>query len=91
MIEKKLNYSIDVIVPDHLKVIGIMTTKNGCCENRPYLLTSNKASCWPGGINYSCQCSCGMWCTNGHGTPGGAIDEYEEMTRRYEREHKNEI
>ena len=91
---QKLEISVDVKVADCYAIMGVIYAHNGCCKDKPYLLTGNKiavSKTRPEGINYSCQCACGMWCTNGHGTPGGAIDEYEEMTRRYEREHENEI
>ena len=33
-----------------------------------------------GGINYSCQCGCGAWCTTGHPTPVGALKDYQTMS-----------
>ena len=76
-------------VLEPLATIGFANIHNGCCKDRPVLITANKAQNWPGGINYSCQCACGMWCTNGHGTAGEALSEYEQMTERAKEERNN--
>ena len=83
----RLMIDIDLNVDDEFTVIGVIKTRNGCCPGRPYLLTVNRCTIShlrPHGINYSCQCSCGGWSTNGCDTPGKAIDEYEAMTARKE-------
>lgn len=69
-------------------VIGIVHMKNGCCKDKPVLLTTNICNHWKGGINYSCQCFCGGWCTNGHANASGALQEYEIMTARELRNNK---
>lgn len=84
---KKYEINVDVRVADYYTILGAIYAHNGCCENKPYLLTGNRCETSgqrPEGINYSCQCACGMWCTNGHGTPEEAIAEYENMSRRFE-------
>lgn len=70
------------------KPIGIIYPSkfvNGCCKDKPYVLTVNL---YGGALNYSCQCACNMWCTNGHDNPGGAINEYEEMCKNAAKEKK---
>lgn len=74
------------------KVFGlvavIFSKKNMCCceNNPPYLLTKCKYT--DGTEIFSCQCSCGGWCTNGHSDPADAIEEYESMCDRYIKSHK---
>lgn len=67
-------------VADHFLVTGIVYMKNGCCEDKPVLVTANKHP--DIGINYSCQCACGAWCTTGHPTPVGALRDYQTMSNR---------
>ena len=57
---------------------------NGCCDKNFFILTENKVQNPDGStrINYSCQCACGMWCTNGHKNAQEAIDEYRAMCDR---------
>lgn len=55
---------------------------NGCCDKDFFILTSNPTG--EGRINYSCQCGCGGWCTNGHATAQEAVDEYRAMCSRYQ-------
>lgn len=59
---------------------------NACCEKTFFMLTTNLRA--DGSTNYSCQCGCGMWCTNGHNTAQEAIDEYRTMCARYKKEVK---
>ena len=54
--------------------IGLVYMKNGCCEDRPVVITRSAA----GAI--SAQCACGGWCTNGHRTATAAILEYRHMS-----------
>ena len=65
-------------VAKYLVVIGIVYMKNGCCKDQPVLITANRHP--EVGINYSCQCGCGMWCTTGHPTPVGALKDYQTMS-----------
>lgn len=58
-------------------VMGIVYMHNGCCKNKPVLITENH---YKQGINYSCQCSCGTWCTTGHPTVAGAVKDYQTMS-----------
>ena len=73
-------------MPRSFKIAGrLRIAHNGCCKGREVLITVNPCSFSkerPEGYNFSCQCSCGAWCTNGHATPGGALDEYYQMCRR---------
>lgn len=55
--------------------------RNGCCD-RPFILTR----CCDGGA-YSCQCSCGLWCTTGFFNPTDAVEEYRRMTRKWFETH----
>lgn len=61
---------------------------NGCCDKPFFILTANPSDSWPGGINYSCQCACGGWCTNGHDNEADAVEEYKQMCNRYEEERR---
>ena len=56
--------------------------KNGCCDKDWFLLTANKCPSWKSGINYSCQCACGGWCTTGFETEQEAVNEYRRMCDR---------
>ena len=64
--------------------IGVVRIENGCCPDKPVLITVNAGH--NNKINYSCQCACDLWCTNGHSTASAALKEYEEMTRKYKEE-----
>lgn len=77
--DKVLRLEIPSSVSQKYSVLGVVNDFNGCCQDRPILITGNKVH---NHINYSCQCACGMWCTNGHRTASEALKEYEEMTRR---------
>jgi hypothetical protein len=63
---------------------------NGCCDKDFFILTANRDEHRPDGLNYSCQCGCGMWCTNGHDTEQAAVNEYRKMceARNKRRKHK---
>lgn len=56
------------------KPIGIVYMKNGCCKDRPVVLTRSICGA------YSAQCACDGWCTGGHMTATAAIKEYEHMS-----------
>lgn len=77
--DKVLRLEIPISVSQQYSVLGVVNDFNGCCQDRPILITGNKVH---DHINYSCQCACGMWCTNGHITASEALQEYEVMTRR---------
>lgn len=77
--DKVLKLEIPISVSKHYSVLGVVNDFNGCCEDRPILITGNR---YQNRINYSCQCACGMWCTNGHTTASAALKEYENMTKR---------
>ena len=63
----------DSVLP-HFEVVGAIKMQNKCCFNKPVLITKTN------GCNvYSCQCSCGGWCTNGHEKISEAISDYERM------------
>lgn len=68
----------DAQVKDSLVVTGIVYMANGCCKDKPVLVTVNRMP--NGELNYSCQCSCGAWCTTGHPTSVGALRDYQTMT-----------
>ena len=55
--------------------VGLIYMKNGCCEDRPVVITVS------GSGYYSCQCACGGWCTNGHRTATVAVLEYKHMSK----------
>jgi len=77
-------------IPNLYTPMAVVYVKNGCCDNQPVILTWNRRS--DKRINYSCQCACGGWCTNGHSTIDKAINEYLDMTKKYiqEKERRNE-
>ncbi len=72
----EFTFNSDNVSPVY-KVIGIVYTENGCCKDKPVLITKNN---YHGGANYSCQCICGTWCTTGHPTPTGALKDYQTMS-----------
>lgn len=69
-------YDTDNVSPAYT-VVGLAYMKNGCCKDKPVLITKNSIR---GGENYSCQCSCGIWCTTGHPTIAGAVKDYQTMS-----------
>lgn len=74
---------VDVNIGGTYKPVAIILSDHNmcCCEDKaPYLLTKCRVS---GRDIYSCQCSCGAWCTGGHGKPEDAVKEYESMCERY--------
>lgn len=77
--EQTIKIEVPATISKGFYPIGFVRDYNGCCSDRPILITANKAEYR---LNYSCQCACGMWCTNGHKTASEALKEYEEMTRR---------
>ena len=88
----RLNNAVEISGPVYVNAYAIrppyepvkaVKMTNGCCEGKPVILTRNHVKY--GGVNYSCQCSCGGWCTSGHATPDGALDEYYIMSRRAKR------
>ena len=60
--------------------------ENGCCSDRPVVVTGNKLE--DGSVNYSAQCACGLWCTTGCSTPEAAISEYKRMTAKAKKERE---
>jgi hypothetical protein len=54
-------------------------TNNKCCDKGFFLLTANSANGWESGINFSCQCGCGGFCTTGYSTEQEAVDAYRRM------------
>jgi len=78
-------YSLDFTLKDaqvknNYIVTGIVYMKNGCCKDKPVLVTANYLD--DGRVNYSCQCNCGFWCTTGHPTPIGALRDYQTMSNK---------
>ena len=63
---------------------------NGCCDKQFFILTANKSDGWRSGINYSCQCACGGWCTSGHETEQEAVEEYRKMCNDYQKRRKEQ-
>lgn len=59
-------------------VIGAIYGHNACCKDKPFLLCVNRRS-YDGRLNYSCECYCGTYCTNGHDNLIDAIAEYESL------------
>lgn len=81
-------YEIELYA-DRYTLINIFPEKNLCCPGKPFVLTSNecpKSDERPLGINFSCQCACGAWCTSGFAEPGDAVEEYRKMVRLRELE-----
>ena len=71
--EIRVNETIEI--GSGYKPVGLVFMKNGCCEGRPVVITLSDAGAW------SCQCSCGLWCTNGHATATAAVLEYARMSK----------
>lgn len=88
------NYTVDiqqdVSVSQNYAITGISYEENGCCEDKPILITVSIGSVINKKPIYSCQCACGFWCTTGHVTDWEALKDYEEMTRRSKEERHNE-
>lgn len=84
------NYSIKfdfyLQVPRFRVVAFYPYADNQCCEKPFFMLTANTRP--DGNINYSCQCGCGMWCTNGHTTRHEAVNEYIKMCEKAKQEEK---
>lgn len=78
---KSLTYDSDNVLKPYV-VLGIVHMQNGCCKDQPVLITANHHPSL--GINYSCQCGCGTWCTTGHPTPVGALRDYQTMSNNDE-------
>ena len=72
--------SVEVATYGPYIMVGSVRIKNGCCKNKPVMITVNPLRA--GRLNYSCQCACGGWCTSGHSTASKALEEYEEMSNR---------
>lgn len=72
--------SVPVAISPQYWIIGAVHIKNGCCKDRPVIITVNKSPL--GGLNYSCQCACGGWCTTGHASASKALEEYEVMSMK---------
>ena len=70
-----MNITIDEAnVSPALAVVGVLGIPNKCCVLENVLITKTR-----GHEVYSCQCVCGGWCTSGHSTIVGAIEEWERM------------
>ena len=61
-----------------LEVIGFIKMKNGCCPDKPVLVTKVKGADPP---LYGCECACGMWCTTALRHVDHAINHYRRMGR----------
>ena len=67
----------DILIPNGLNIIGAIHMDNKCCPDKPILITQT------GDMKvYSCQCSCGGWCTDGFQNISSAIADYERMNAR---------
>lgn len=67
-------------IPDGFYPVQILTMENGCCPDRPVVVTGNMLPA--GTISYSAQCACGGWCTTGCLTTKEAVERYKKMTAR---------
>lgn len=88
MTEQMTEIKIPVTISPMYSLIGMAQIENRCCPGRPVLITANQARDLSGRqyTNYSCQCSCGMWCTTGERTASAALQEWERMTERAKKE-----
>jgi len=77
-LEHEYDVKFRALVQAPFQPIGAAYIENGCCRNRPVLITANKRT--NGTLNYSCQCACGLWCTTGCDTASEALQHYERMT-----------
>lgn len=81
------NYSVqlDFSLDEEYSVVAFYPIKdNGCCNKRFFILTANSCPNWETGINYSCQCACGGWCTTGFKTEQEAVEAYRNMCKQKE-------
>lgn len=77
-LEHEYDVKFRAFVQKPFQPIGAVYITNGCCRNRPVLITANKRT--NGTLNYSCQCACGGWVTTGCDTASEALQHYERMT-----------
>lgn len=85
------NYKVEIEfhLSDAFKVEAFYPiANNGCCKKDFFILTTNRYDGWEGGINYSCQCACGIWCTNGHDNPQDAVNEYRKMCENFNKKYR---
>ena len=68
-------------VSKHFTIIGGINMDNGCCKDEPVIITGIINSV-DGKAYYSCQCTCGGWCTGGHNNISDAVREYEFMSKK---------
>lgn len=76
------NYAINwsFFIDERYKPIAFYPIENNeCCDKDFFILTANKT---PHGMNYSCQCACGMWCTSGFATEQQAVNAYRSMCNK---------
>ena len=81
--ENNCTFDESFFIDKYHKPIGLIYPhgfENGCCPDRPFIVTVNA-----NGI-YSCQCACDMWCTNGHDNMIDAIKEYKGMCENRSRQ-----
>ena len=81
----------DWSVPPRSKVESVIYNHwNGCCKDKPILITSHLVPTWDGErwrsgpfkLRFNATCACGKWCTSGQLTPEEALDQYDRMTDR---------
>ena len=75
-----INYDKRKLPPPTRKyaILGAIYGHNACCKDKPFLLCANRRY-YDGSLNYSCECYCGTYCTNGHDNLIDAIAEYESL------------
>lgn len=73
----KYEFAFEAEVLNHFAVEGYLKMKNGCCKDKPVLLTRTLGTKQP---VYSCQCACGGWCTTGMFSISEAVNHYERMS-----------
>lgn len=77
-LEETYQVEFRALVQKPFEPIGAVYIKNGCCKNRPVLITANRTT--SGRLNFSCQCACGLWCTSGARSASGALQQWERMS-----------
>ena len=77
----------EICIADQYVPVRLYREANGCCKDRPFVLTTNSCPVSPqrpSGVNYSCQCACGTWCTTGFAEEDDAVADYRRMTKEAE-------
>ena len=75
MMSKEVEENILKIKRLGLTIVGVIHMENGCCNDKPVVVTRVNRSAPP---LYACECACGGWCT-------GCCEHIDEAVNIYRR------